>query len=172
MSNNPSFSSGIPKQGNRILDQPQYFLKPPSIVPTASAYTISQFSWVRDKAFQSKDYLRGMKWPASRLHHSNGVRSKYKGLVTGFETNLQASVYKTRAISMEEPACRPATKEQESLIQSPMYSLMSSTSHLGSRERVLVKRLEYYGSHPVTSLVTHILNYLDACAWILPFRVL
>lgn len=116
--------------------------------------TISQFSWVRDKAFQSKDYLRGMKWPASRLHHSNGVRSKYKGLVTGFETNLQASVYQTRAISMEEPACRPATKEQESLIQSPM----SSTSHLGSRKRVLVRRLEYYGSHPVTSLVTHTLN--------------
>ena len=143
MSNNPSFSSGIPKQGNRISDQPQYFLKPASIVPT-----ISHFSWVRDKAFQSKDYLRGMKWPASRLHQSNGVRSKYKGLVIGFETNLQASLYQTRAISMEEPACRPATKEQESLIQSPMYSLMSSISHLGSRKRVLVTRLEYYGSHP------------------------
>lgn len=113
-----------------------------------------------------------MNWPASRLHHWNGVRSKYKGSVTGFETNLQASVYQTRAISMEEPACRPATKEQESLIQSPMYSLMSFISHLGSRKRVLVRVLEYYGSHPVTSLVTHILNYLDACAWILPFRVL
>ena len=41
MSNNPSFSSGIPKQGNRISDQPQYFLKPPSIVPTASAYNFT-----------------------------------------------------------------------------------------------------------------------------------
>ena len=48
--------------------------------------------------------------------------------MTGFETNLQASVYKTRAISMEEPACHEGAG-----ISNPVADVFADVFHFASR---------------------------------------
>ena len=172
MSNNPSFSSGIPKEANRILVSASTFTKASQPFPYGKC--LHFHSWVRYETTplnrKAVCEARNSLQTDSYVEMTCGQNIGACWLVSKLVTN---PLYIERALFQRKSLLAGlGTNEHNSLIQSPMHSLMSSNSHPGLRKRDLVTRLGYRGLHPVTSLVTHILNYHDACAWMLPFRVL